>query len=135
MKFEMANKPLTQFSFSSLLNIILLIFVFFVLTSPLVMHYGTRIKLPQSKINGSQASSKIVTTITADGRLLLNSEEISLNSFSSKLSELKNLTNEDNLIICADKSINIELIIKIIDSANEVGIKSFTIETIPEKRE
>jgi biopolymer transport protein ExbD len=134
MKFETTNKPITQFSFSSLLNVIMLVFIFFVLTSPIVLHYGIRIKLPQSKINGSLFSSKIITTITTDGRVLLNSEEISLDSFSSKLSELKTQTDEENLIICADRSINIELIIKIIDSANEVGMKRFIFEITTEKR-
>jgi len=42
---------------------------------------------------------------------------------------MQNLNNENSLVIRADKTVQIDLVIKVIDAAKSVGIGKFTIET------
>ncbi len=42
MKFEISNKPLAVFSYSSLTDIVLLLVIFFLLTSQFVIHTGCK---------------------------------------------------------------------------------------------
>ncbi|MGK9367577.1 ExbD/TolR family protein [Melioribacter sp. Ez-97] len=129
MKFETNNKPLSIFAYSSLTDIVMLLLIFFLLTSQFVIQTGVKIKLPSAKNNEQVAPAKLIVTITEGNQIFLGNEEISIERIAGRLDMLKRQTNESNLIIRADKSVNIDLIIKIIDAAKGVGIDKFTIET------
>jgi biopolymer transport protein ExbD len=133
MKFETTKKPLTVFSHSSLTDIVMLLLIYFLLTSQFVVHSGIKVKLPGTKIIDKSTPSKIIASVTSDGRIFLNAEEVTLDALPVQLNVLKNQTNENNLILRADRTVQIELIIKIMDAARGAGIDKFTIETEKEK--
>jgi biopolymer transport protein ExbD len=134
MKFKTSNKPLVAFSHSSLTDITMLLLIYFLLTSQFVMHSGVKVKLPGSKTNEQAVQTKMIITVTSDGRIYAGAEETSLAELPTKLSILKSQTNENNLIIRADKTVQIELIIKIMDTGKGIGIDKFTIETEKEQK-
>lgn len=129
MKFRTTNKPMAAFSHSSLTDITMLLLIYFLLTSQFVMHSGVKVKLPGSKTNEQAVQTKMIITVTSDGRIYAGAEETSLAELSTKLSILKSQTDENNLIIRADKTVQIELIIRIMDTGKGIGIDKFTIET------
>ena len=128
MKFEMNNKPLSIFSFSSLTDIVMLLIIFFLLTSQFVIQTGVKVKLPGAKNNEQTSPSRLVVTITEQNRLFIGTKEISLDALAVELSQ-RNAGSEGNLIIRADQSVNIDMVIKIIDAAKGIGVDKFTIET------
>ena len=65
--------------------------------------------------------------------MYIGSEQIGIERRSEKLRELNEESKENNLIIRADKTVQIELVIKIIDAGKSIGIAKFTIETEKEK--
>ena len=75
----------------------------------------------------------MIVTLTTAGAVFAGEDEISIDQLPGKLSELKSATNEDNLIIRADKTVAIDLVIKVIDAAKISKIDKFTIETEKEK--
>ncbi|MCK9211741.1 MAG: biopolymer transporter ExbD [Ignavibacteriaceae bacterium] len=129
MKFEMTNKPLVAFSVSSLTDIVMLLLIFFLLTSQFVLQTGVKIKLPGAKNNEQLAPSKLVVTLSDKGEIFVGDEKIQLEMLAGKLSQVKASSPENNLILRADKSVPVELVIKVIDSARGIGIQKFTIET------
>ncbi len=129
MKFEMENKPLSIFNFSSLTDIVMLLLIFFLLTSQFVIQTGVKIKLPGAKNNKQTSPSRLVVTINADRKIFLGAKPVSLEMLPAKLAGIKKKTKEKNLILRADKSVDINLVIKIIDAAKGVGVDRFTIET------
>ncbi len=50
-----------------------------------------------------------------------------------KLNENIELNDQNNLVIRADKTVQIDVVIKVIDAAKSVGIGKFTIETEKEQ--
>jgi biopolymer transport protein ExbD len=129
MKFERTKKPLSVFSLSSLTDIVFLLLIFFLLTSQFVVQTGVKVKLPASKMNEQSIPTKMIVSLTEEEKVYIGSEEVDINTLPVKLEELKNLANEEHLIIRADKSVNIDLVIKVIDAAKSVNVNSFTIET------
>ncbi|MDH7605089.1 MAG: biopolymer transporter ExbD [Melioribacter sp.] len=129
MKFETTNKPLSIFAYSSLTDIVMLLLIFFLLTSQFVIQTGVKVKLPGAKNNEQAAPSKMIVTITEQGRIFLGNEEVGIDKLAGKLELNKQKTNENNLIIRADKSVKIDLVIRVIDAAKGIGIDRFTIET------
>ncbi len=133
MNFNVSNKPLSVFSFSSLTDIVMLLVIFFLLTSQFVIHTGVKVKLPGSRINEKSETTRLIVTATPEGAIYVGSEQIGIDRLSEKLRELNEESNENNLIIRADKTVQIDLVIKIIDAGKSIGIDKFTIETEREK--
>ena len=52
-----------------------------------------------------------------------------MSELENKLKQLKTKINTDNLIIKADKSVPVELIIKVIDAGKLSGLGKFTLQT------
>ncbi len=129
MKFETSNKPLSIFAYSSLTDIVMLLLIFFLLTSQFVIQTGVKVKLPGAQNNEQVTQARMIVTITSQNRVFLGSEEISIDKLAGRLESIKSTSKESNLIIRADKSVQIDLIIKVIDSAKGIGIDKFTIET------
>ncbi|MCK9281932.1 MAG: biopolymer transporter ExbD [Melioribacteraceae bacterium] len=129
MKFQTSNKPLSMFSFSSLTDIVMLLLIFFLLTSQFVIQTGVKVKLPGAKNNEQTAPSKLVVSVTDAQKIYLGSEEVNILTLPGKLEMQMKSTTEANLIIRADKTVSIEFVIKIIDVAKGIGIDKFTIET------
>lgn len=129
MKFETTRKPISAFSLSSLTDIVFLLLVFFLLTSQFVIQTGVKVKLPASKMNEQSMPTKLIVSITEENDVYVGSEQTDLNSIAIKLDKLRESITDNNLVIRADKSVDIDLVIQVIDAAKAVGIDRFTIET------
>ena len=133
MKFKLSKEPLSIFAYSSLTDIVMLLVIFFLLTSQFVIQTGVKVKLPGSKMNEKSETSRMIVTLTSAGGVYAGEDEISIDQLPVKLGEMKAETNEDNLVIRADKTVAIDLVIKVIDAAKISNIDKFTIETEKEK--
>ncbi len=133
MKFRTSTEPLSIFAYSSLTDIVMLLLIFFLLTSQFVIQTGVKVKLPGSKTNEQTIPSRLIVTLTSGGGIFVGNEEIGMNELSGKLESIKMGKLEDNLIIRSDKTVAIDFVIKVIDAAKSVGIDKFTIETEREK--
>lgn len=129
MKFETTRKPISAFSLSSLTDIVFLLLVFFLLTSQFVIQTGVKVKLPASKLNEQSLPTKLIVTLTEDQKVYVGNELTDISSVAIKLERLKESIIENNLVIRADKTVNIDMVIQVIDAAKGVGIDKFTIET------
>lgn len=129
MKFSTSNQPLTIFSYSSLTDIVLLLVIFFLLTSQFVIQTGVKVKLPGSKTNEQSEPTRMIVTITSAGVIYAGKDQTTIDMLAGKLTEMRGVSEESNLIIRADKTVMIDIVIKVIDAAKSVGIGKFTIET------
>ena len=135
MKFKMSSEPLSVFSYSSLTDIVMLLLIFFLLSSQFINQSGVKVKLPGSKMSPESVQSQLVVTVTEAGLIYAGNKEVGIGQLASELSFLKSSTADDNLIIMADKTVTIEILIKVIDAAKTAGIEKFTIQTEKEKRD
>jgi biopolymer transport protein ExbD len=129
MKFKMSNQPLSVFSYASLTDMVLLLTIFFLLTSQFVIQTGVKVKLPGSKTNEQSEPTKMMVTITAAGVVYAGADQTTLDMLPGKLTEMRGVNEESSLVIRADKTVQIDIVIKVIDAAKSVGIGKFTIET------
>ena len=129
MKFNVANQPLSIFSYSSLTDIVLLLVIFFLLSSQFVIQTGVKVKLPGSTTEETSEPTSMIVTITSAGVVYVGADETNIELLPSKLSEALKTSIDNNLVIRADKTVQIDLVIKVIDAAKSVGIGKFTIQT------
>lgn len=130
MKFKVSSQPLSAFSYSSLTDIVMLLLIFFLLSSSFVIQSGVKLKLPGSKLNEQGLMAKYVVSITANGEIYSGNKLVSLDALPGELSLLRSGDMDDtNLVIRADRAVPVELVIKVIDAAKAVGLDKFTIQT------
>jgi biopolymer transport protein ExbD len=71
----------------------------------------------------------MIVTITSAGVVYAGPDQTTIEMLSGKLTEMRGVSDEASLVIRADKTVQIDLVIKVIDAAKSVGIGKFTIET------
>ncbi len=93
------------------------------------MQTGVKVKLPGAQNNEQAQPSNFSVTITDQNKIYVGVEETSLSSLSAKLAQAKPSNPNESLIIRSDKSVKIDMIIKVLDAAKGVGVDKFTILT------
>lgn len=129
MKFESESKLLTAFNYSSLTDIVMLLLIFFLLTSQFVITTGVQVKLPKSETSETVNENQFIVTITKTNDIYFGSDRISLGELAEKILKTPEQHREKNLVIKADKEVPIEILIKVIDIAKSTGVNKFTIAT------
>lgn len=129
MKFESEAKLLTAFNYSSLTDIVMLLLIFFLLTSQFVIITGVQVRLPKSETSETINENQFIVSITKTNDIYLGSEKISLGTLAEKIIQLQEQNQQKNLVIKADKDVPVEMLIKVIDIAKGSGISKFTIAT------
>ncbi len=128
MKFELEHKPLATFSFSSLTDIVLLLLIFFLLTSQFVISNGINVNLPKTKNATSVFASRLIVNIDSEGNIFFKGKKITTAKLNEEFRELDKKTF-NNLIIRADNNVKLEIVVKVIDIARGNGIEKFTVQT------
>lgn len=79
MHFDFANRkePLTTFSLAGLTDIVLLLLIFFLLTSSFIPQFGIQVSLPQAEASAPMEDQYVTVAITEDGRFYVNQDQVS----------------------------------------------------------
>ena len=76
MNFKSDQKLLTVFSFASLTDIVLLLLIFFLLSSSFVFQPGIKVQLPKAETGEQQSDRSLVVTLTEQGAIFLDTERV-----------------------------------------------------------
>jgi biopolymer transport protein ExbD len=129
IQINQENKPLTIFSYSSLTDIVLLLLVFFLLTSSFIITEGIKVTLPEAQNTTASEQDQIVVALLNDGRMFINNEEVAVDRFGAVLKE--RLTNPEKqiIILSSDRDVPLERAVFVMDEAKGVGASKFFIST------
>ena len=134
MKFEMKHKPMSVFNFISLADIVLLLLIYFLLTSTYVVQKGIRVRLPKSVTSEKTTVSKQITiTVTKNGAIFLNNKPVLFKDLSPKIKQLLEINPKQIIVLRADASLPLEQAVKILDEAKKAGGEKLLIATYKEE--
>lgn len=129
MKFEVRNKPLVIFTFVSMTDIVLLLLIFFLLTSSFIAQSGIRIQLPQSETKEQLSGRHIIITLTFENEIYIFNEKVEKENLSAKLREISVGDRDKLVVLRADRNVPIQEIIDVMDIARSVGLTRFVVAT------
>ncbi len=134
MKFQMQNKTMDSFAFSSLTDVIFQLLIFFMLTASFVSHSGIKVELPKAS-QGTPPSEQnhITISITSRNQIFLNNSEISLSVLGLEIQKITKDLQNPVVILNADKDVNLQKAIEIIDIAKSVGCTKYLLATDAQK--
>ncbi len=104
-----------------LLNVVLLLMVFFLLNSTFVVRSGYRVDLPVGGSSLKVAERAHIVTITAGDspRVLLNSEEVAIGDLAARLTDLKKVSRD--VVVNPDSTAPIGLMTRVFKAIHAAG--------------
>ncbi len=129
MDLEPERKPIFAFSAIGLTDIVLLLLIFFLLSSTYILQPGIKVELPEAQVVETVEREVLTLTIPLSGGVYLNDERVSIGELPARLKqELANSADKD-IILRADEEIPFRRAVEIMDIARRVGAGRFLIAT------
>jgi len=116
MNLRGRNKVNPNFNMSSMTDIVFLLLIFFMLTSTLVSPNALKLLLPSSKAKTLEKQT-ISVSINKDIHFYVNENRVDENNLEQEISNLAKGIEEAAIILHADKSVDIEHVVKVMDIA------------------
>ena len=116
MALKSRNKVSPNFNMSSMTDIVFLLLIFFMLTSTLVSPNALKLLLPNSKSKTLEKQT-ISVSINKDLDFYINENQVIKNNLESELKEVLSNQKEPAIILHADKTVDIEHVVKVMDIA------------------
>ena len=116
MNLRGRNKVNPNFNMSSMTDIVFLLLIFFMLTSTLVSPNALKLLLPSSKAKTLEKQT-ISISIDKDIHFYINENRVEESSLEQEIIEIVKAEEDPAIILHADKSVDIEHVVKVMDIA------------------
>ena len=116
MSFKSQNKINPNFSMSSMTDIVFLLLIFFMLTSTLVSPNALKLLLPNSKSRTLEKQT-ISVSITPEIEYYIEDQKFPFDQLEIQLKKLLENEQEPAIVLHADKTVDIEFAVKVMDIA------------------
>lgn len=115
--------PLSLFSQSSLTDIVLLLLIFFLLTSSFVTNYGIKVNIPQAESGSTTQNEFISVAITKEGQFYVNGDLTAKGSLSLKIRSVRNNQGSSTIILRADKDAKVDDAVRVMNIGKALELK------------
>ena len=116
MALKSRNKVSPNFNMSSMTDIVFLLLIFFMLTSTLVSPNALKLLLPNSKAKTLEKQT-ISVSISKDLDFYINENQVIVSNLENELKQVLSQQQEPAIILHADKTVDIEHVVKVMDIA------------------
>lgn len=121
-KDEDRLKPLSLFSQSALTDVVMLLLIFFLLTSSFVTNFGIKVEIPDAETGAQTESQFITVAITEDGDFFVDGNPVSRSQLASEIREVKGNKPQGMLVLRADKNAIIDNAVRVMNIANALDL-------------
>ena len=128
------SKLIAEINIAPFTDVILVLLIVFMVTTPLIIRSSIKIALPQVSNNQQPLQSKdINVSITSGGEIFLENErynlKLDLDIFKFKLKYVMKKYADPAIIIDGDRNVKYDYVVQVIDAASKVGIKHLVLAT------
>jgi len=124
----------TGINVTPLVDVCLVLVIIFMVTAPLFEQPSLQVKLPRTTTEEGEETENTTITITMEGKIAVNEQEVTAAELESVLKQKMNLSYEKHVIVRADKdALHGELLLAM-RIAKKVGALSIAIATEPKQK-
>ena len=128
-----SHKIISEINITPLTDVMLVLLVIFMVTTPLLIMESFKIKLPKAVTADTETGKGINISITPEKIIYLNNKIVELERLFDILKAELTIVSEKTVIIKADKDIPHGMVVKVLDTAKQAGAEKLSIATEPEK--
>ena len=124
-----------DFNLTPMIDCVFLLLIFFMVTTVFKQPYSLQLELPEAQQAQRVQEKKLVSSITADGRMEINRELVSAADLERVLLRHKQGTRSLTLIVRTDKETKHKHLLDLIEVAKRLRIEKVVLATEDEKVE
>ena len=124
----------TGINVTPLVDVGLVLVIIFMVTAPLFEQPTLNVELPKAHTKEGEEKENITVTITSDGKMAINEQEVTRETFFAALKKKLLHSDEKHVILRADKEALHGDLLMLMRAAKELGAKSIAIATEPKNR-
>ncbi len=128
------SKLIAAINIAPFTDVILVLLIVFMVTTPLIYRSSIKIALPRVSNNQQLSETKdINVNITANGEVFLENERYNLrldaDIFRFKLKNIMKTYSDPSIVINGDRNVRYDYVVQVIDAASRAGIKHLILST------
>lgn len=121
LNFSSGKKPLSTFSAAGLTDIVLLLLIFFLLTSSFVVQFGIQVNVPNANASSVVEGQYLTVTITDDGQFFVGQDKVSREQLLATIRAQKG--NREILILRADEKATVGQFAEVANIARALNMR------------
>ncbi len=125
------NRVMSEINITPLTDVMLVLLVIFMVTTPLIMKAAIDINLPKAHAKPEAVVQQIRITLAADGRLLLDGERLTLEQLGPRLRERFTAGTDNNVTVAADERVPYGDAVRVLDIARQAGANKLILAAEP----
>ena len=134
IKLTQSNTMLSAFSYSSLTDIVMLLLIFFLLTSSFIATKGLKVNLPEATNVNVSDQKNVTINLFKDGRILVNDIAVEPQALRRLLQQQVTEPDKQVIILSSDREVPLSQAVFVMDEAKGIGASKFFISTAPKER-
>lgn len=128
-----SDEPIAEINIVPFVDIILVVLIIFMVTTPLIMKPSLNVNLPSASTGDQTSASELSIAVNTAGQIFLNGKESNDQELKSYAEELAKKTPDVQAVVSADKDVAHGKVVAVIDTVKAAGVKRFAI-TIDKKK-
>ncbi|WP_456399451.1 ExbD/TolR family protein [Persephonella sp.] len=123
------DKEISEINMTPFVDIILVVLIIFMATATFIVEGKIPLNLPKAETGEPKEikTKRVEITILKDGEIFFNEKKINPDKLQEKLNEFKG--KDIVVVLRADKNIEFQKVVSIIDSCRKAGLEKYLIET------
>ena len=131
MQFSSGRRRRVTLDMTPLIDVVLMLVIFFMLTTTFVLAPGIKVDLPQGHSVQRSREGDAIVIVTQDGTLYFQDEKTDLQRLHAAFEKAHGEQPGLRLVIKADKNARHGHVVEVMDMAKGVGIERLAIATAP----
>jgi len=119
---------------TSLIDVVLNLIIFFVLSTTFVHPSGLKVELPRSAVEETvKPGEEVVVVVTRADEIIMNDQPYTAGELLDRLTEIRKQNPEGTIVIQADEKSTHGAVVSVMDAAKRAGFEKLSIATKKEK--
>lgn len=128
-KINDRDRIMAEINITPLTDVMLVLLVIFMVTTPLIMTESFKLKLPKAVTSDAEPGKGAVVAISPGGIINLNGKGIRMDDLYSELKKGFDEGSDRTVVVKADGDARHSLVVKVLDTAKSAGAVKLSIAT------
>jgi biopolymer transport protein TolR len=117
------RRMLSEINVTPLVDVSLVLLIIFMVTTPMLQR-GTDVQLPQAAVADVKEAERLTLTLTREGRVFLNAEEVPRAALAERLRAVGRTLREKVVYFRGDANVPYGAVIEVMDAVKAAGIET-----------
>ena len=132
-RYKIDDKEFSEINITPFTDVILVVLIIFMITSPFLITGAMKVKLPQSTTAETTVNNSIQVYLTDKNQIFLNDHQVDLTQLPADLQIEFAQKNSRDVIIKADKNAIYGSVVQLMDALKNAGAQKLLMATVKQQ--